>query len=300
MTPSRHPHLPHPAVAAAVLCLLVAACGAALAWGSGGDHRARDVARYLAGESDPDGANDWTCRPSGRHPRPVVLVHGTFNNMRQNWNTLSPRLAAAGYCVFALNYGDTSHGVSPAKAVGPIATSAKELARFVERVRAATGADKVDLVAYSQGGLMSRWYLRFEGGARRVHALVALAPSNRGTKTRMAQTAKRVPGSMWAVRQACQACEEQLWSSKLVRTLNRGSMTLPGVEYTVISTVRDGVVQPYRSQQLPPGPGVTNVTLQDVCAHNRATHLSIPRDPLALREVEHALDPARLPAPADC
>ncbi len=299
--PTSPRRLPLRALAAVLCVLVVAGGGAAIALAAGGGerpHRPRDVVRLVTGKADPDGANRWSCRPSAAHPRPVVLVHGTFNNMRQTWNTLSPQLAAGGYCVFALNYGDTSHGVNPLKAVGPIATSAKEIARFVERVRAATGASKVDIVGYSQGGLVSRQYLRFEDGARHVHRLVALAPSNRGTKTVIAQTAKRFAVSMWVVSRACPACEEQMWGSKLVRTLNRGAMTLPGIEYTVISTVRDGVVQPYRSQRLPAGPGVTNVTLQAACPANRATHLSIPYDALALRWVHHALDPAHVPAPS--
>src|SRR5204863_5842728 len=185
----------------------------------------------------------------------VVLVHGTFNNMRQTWNTLSARLAADGYCVFALNYGDTSRGASPFKAVGPIATSAMELARFVEGVRGATGASKVDIVGYSQGGLMARQYLRFEGGARRVHSLVALAPPNQGTKTTLSQIARRFAVSMRLVTRACPACAEQMWHSPLVDKLNSGAMTLPGIDYTVISTMHDKVVRPWISQQLPAGPG---------------------------------------------
>ena len=101
------------------------------------------------------------------------------------------------------------------------------------------------------------------------------------------------------MRRACPSCADQLWNSDLVRELNLGSMTLSGIEYTVISTVRDGVVVPYTSQQLPPGPRVTNVTLQQVCPGNRATHLSIPRDRVALGWVRHALDPART-APPSC
>lgn len=105
----------------------------------------------------PPGANDWSCKPSPAHPYPVILVPGTFERMEKNWSTLSPHLKSAGYCVFALNYGETN-GVY---ATAPVAESAKELAPFVDAVRAATGARKVSLVGHSQGGMMPRYYMHF-------------------------------------------------------------------------------------------------------------------------------------------
>src|SRR5205809_2839251 len=92
---------------------------------------AADISDLLPAVSPP-GANDFTCKPSAAHPAPVVLVHGTFEGAADNWATASPRFKAAGYCVFALDYGN--------RATADIAASAGQLERFVDAVLAATGA----------------------------------------------------------------------------------------------------------------------------------------------------------------
>src|SRR3954452_14732418 len=112
----------------------------------------------------PTGAN-VPCQPTAAHPEPVILVHGTAENMFDNWQAMSPALKAAGYCVYAFNYGSyDGSGVLGIYGLGPIARSAGELRTFVDAVLAQTGAAKVDLVGHSQGGMMPRYYLENLGG----------------------------------------------------------------------------------------------------------------------------------------
>jgi triacylglycerol lipase len=239
---------------------------------------AADVTDLLPAVSPP-GANDFTCRPSAAHPEPVVLVHGTFEGALDNWATMSPQLKAAGYCVFALDYGD--------RATGDIATSAGQLARFVDAVLGATGARKVSLVGHSQGGMMPRYYIKFLGGDKNVDDLVGLAPSNHGTTN---------PAAFVTGATLCQACAQQMAGSPFLTQLNTGDETPGGVSYTVIETRYDEVVVPYTSAFLAGGANTANILLQDACPAEVIDHHEIPNSALALRWTLQALD---RPGPAD-
>ena len=234
----------------------------------------------------PPGANDWSCKPSAAHPYPVVLVPGTFENMAKNWATMSPALKSQGYCVFALNYGATN-GVD---ATGPVADSARQLAPFVEKVLASTGARKVDLVGHSQGGMMPRYYLGFLGGADKVNHLVGIAPSNHGTRGLITPTPDAVPPATSVGGSNCQACADQQAGSPFLTELNSIGDTVPGPAYTVISTTHDEVVTPYPSQFLAgPARQVTNITIQDKCPADVIDHDQAPNDPVTQRLVSDAL-----------
>ncbi|HEY6762714.1 MAG TPA: alpha/beta fold hydrolase [Baekduia sp.] len=238
----------------------------------------------------PAGANDPTCRPSAAHPRPVVLVNGTFANQIDSWNAISPLLKNNGYCVYTFNYGGLFLG--QIGAYGPIAASAGELKTEVDQVLAQTGASKVDIVGWSQGGMMPRYYLKNLGGASKVNALVGLAPSNHGTTLDgLATLAGYLPGATALVAAACPACGDQIRGSAFLTALNAGGDTVPGVRYTVIQSKYDEVVTPYSSAFLT-GANVTNITLQSQCILDLGDHLSMPYDHVAARDVLNALDPA--------
>ncbi|QKW05696.1 alpha/beta fold hydrolase [Streptomyces sp. NA04227] len=245
------------------------------------------------------GWNNWSCKPSAAHPRPVVLVHGTFANSIDNWLVLAPYLVARGYCVYSLDYGQLP-GVPVFNGLGPIDKSAGQLGAFVDRVRGATGAGKVDIVGHSQGGMMPRYYLKFLGGAQKVNALVGIAPDNHGTNlSGFTELLPYFPGIENLLNENTPALTDQVVGSPFMKKLNEGGDTVPGVKYTVISTQYDQVVTPWQSQYLS-GPGVRNVKVQDLCGADLSEHVLIGTvDKVAFHEVANALDPAHA-TPTTC
>ena len=243
--------------------------------------------------ASPPGANDWTCRPSAAHPRPVVLVHGTFADMSNSWQAISPLLKNNGYCVFALNYGEyNGSGAIGVYGVDDIRVSAQELSAFIDEVLAATGAAEVDVVGHSQGGMMPRYYLKHLGGAAKVRALVGLSPSNHGTTLNgLFVLSNFFPGANQFTGAFCPACEQQQYDSAFIANLNAGGETVPGVDYTVIQTRYDTVVTPYTSSFLS-GANVRNILLQNQCILDLGDHLSMPYDHIVATDVLNALDPA--------
>ncbi|WP_405162744.1 lipase family protein [Nocardia sp. NBC_01499] len=242
----------------------------------------------------PPGANNWSCQPSAAHPRPIVLAHGTFENQLDNWFAMSPRLVAAGYCVYSLDFGRGLAGT--VSGIGPMRASAQEISDFVDRVLAATGAQQVDIVGHSQGGVLPRYYLKYLGGTPKVHTLVGLAPDNHGTTWGLlGLPITLVPPATDVV---CPSCTEQLPTSEFFTQLNSGGDTQPGVSYTVVASKFDEFATPYTTGFLT-GPDVDNITLQDVCPGDLSEHMAMTSDPVTIQLVLNALDPEHK-APVPC
>lgn len=253
------------------------------------------------------GENNWDCRPTAQHPRPVVLVHGTGGNAATNWATYAALLANNGYCVFALNYGIPAvEALSPIKLGGlnDIASSAGELKSFVERVLTATGAQQVDLVGHSQGTYMPNYWLRFMGGAPYVHNYVSLAPLWNGTGTAGAgqlNTALRIFGlSTDKLVPICTACGQMVTGSDFATKMSAGHVAVDGVHYLNISTKFDELVLPYTSGQLTGYANMKNVVLQNYCPLDFTEHFEIASDPNAAQFVLAFLNDGTVPQKISC
>lgn len=250
------------------------------------------TATATAAAAPSSGWNNYSCKPSAAHPRPVVLVHGTLGNSIDNWLALAPYLVNRGYCVFSLDYGQLPN-VPLFHGLGPVDKSAGQLDEFVDDVLAATGAEKADLVGHSQGGLMPRYYLKHLGGAEKVNALIGLAPPNHGTTLGgITELARFFPGAVDLLKKSTPALTDQMAGSEFITDLNEGGETVPGVRYTVLATKYDEVATPYRTAFLT-GPNVRNVTIQDLCPVDLSEHVAIALfDRIVFHEVVNALDPA--------
>jgi triacylglycerol lipase len=252
------------------------------------------IAAALHPGAPPPGSNDWSCRPSAAHPRPVVLVHGLLANMTDNWQTMSPLLANNGYCVFALTYGVPPGSGLPFETGGlnAMEQSAAELSTFVDKVLAATKAKQVDIVGHSEGATMPDYYIEYLGGAAKVKHYVGVSGVKHGTDLHGIGTVAAELQSLFGAPislGSCVSCNQFLVGSDYIRKIEARAPAA-GVVYTNIATRYDELVSPYTSSFLT-GKNVTNITLQDRCLLDASDHLSIISSPITGRHILNALDP---------
>lgn len=212
----------------------------------------------------------------------MVLLPGTFSTVAGNFAPLAAALRSSGRCVYGTNYG--------LGGVAPVRDSAASVAAFVDDVLAATGAEQVDVVAFSQGGLVLRTALRLDGLADRVGTAVLIAPTFHGTTSALLEG---VPGL------ACPACADQSAGSALLAELAAGGDLDGDVRYATISSRDDVVVTPTDAQS-PAGPAdrVTSLIVQDECPGVRVDHLALPADDRVIGWVEQALATGGRPDPS--
>jgi triacylglycerol lipase len=136
-----------------------------------------------------DGECDWYCPrrdedcnadPLGPDPAgvstqyPIVLAHGFMGSPTNFWafNGVEEALEADGHVVYS---GEVPPFHSPA-------VRAETLAAQVDRVLDETGAEKVNIIAHSMGGVDSRYLISTLGYGDRVASLTTISSPHRGTK----------------------------------------------------------------------------------------------------------------------
>jgi triacylglycerol lipase len=205
------------------------------------------------------------------HP---VIVVGGLSGVAVAYEPIAARLRGDGFRVFVYQL--------PGLGFGDIPASARALAGYVEQVRASAGAATVDVVAHSEGGLVSRYYLKRLGGAATVGRYVSLGSPQYGTYVANIAAFLGVGTCVGIV-----ACQQMTIGSGFLADLNAGDDTPGTVRYTTVRTLQDELVRPTGNAIL--NDGATNVLIQAYCPLRVVGHLGLVLDGTAYTIVRGAL-----------
>ncbi len=157
---------------------------------------------------------------------PVVLVHGIKDDARK-MERMAQHLRAEGW---------TAHTLSLTPSWGQVGLDelAGQLAAFVQTTF--PEEEKIDLVAFSMGGIVARYYVQRLGGIDHVERFVTISSPHHGT---------------WFAHLLPNAGGRQMRPrSDFLRDLNRDSQMLTRLRFTSIWTPLDLIILPPRSSRL--------------------------------------------------
>ncbi len=160
---------------------------------------------------------------------PVLLIHGIKDDARR-MERLARHLREAGW---------EAHTLSLTPSWGQLGLDelARQIGDFVDRVFAA--GQRFDLIGFSMGGLVCRYYLQRLGGLARVQRFITISTPHRGSLL------------AWLIPNA--GCRQMRPGSEFLRDLESDAERLRELEFTSLWTPFDLVILPAHSSVLPIG-----------------------------------------------
>ncbi|MFX0051238.1 MAG: fibronectin type III domain-containing protein [Candidatus Hermodarchaeota archaeon] len=110
-----------------------------------------------------------------QNQNPILFLHG-WTKTKEDFDLMRTRLISNGWpetFLYAYDFDDTNEKSSQANI-----NNANRIKQWVDEILAETGAEKIDLVAHSMGGISSRYYIKFLDGIDRVDDYVSLGGSH--------------------------------------------------------------------------------------------------------------------------
>ena len=129
---------------------------------------------------------------------PILLVHGMGFRDRKSfcyWGRIPKTLQSMGAQVY---FGDQDSN-------GSLEDNAKQVAKRIDEILAQTGAEKLNIIAHSEGGLESRYIISTLGYGDKIASLTTISTPHHGSKT--VDILMKTP--QWLVRAA--SCCVDLW-----------------------------------------------------------------------------------------
>ncbi len=158
--------------------------------------------------------------------------------------------------------------------------SAQDIAEWIREVKEETAADKVDLVGYSEGGVMALYVPMTQPGiADVVERVVAIGPAVHGAQyyglTDLAYaggeaTRKMAQDVLDGL--GCAACDDMATGGAVYRDFMAApKIVQDGNKATIIVSTNDKLVAPETSRV--DEPGVRTLVVQDYCPEDRVGHI---------------------------
>ena len=158
---------------------------------------------------------------------PVLLIHG-LNDTEAVFHSMSKHLKHQGWTVHSLS-------LTPSNGNKSLEQLAAQVSRYITKAFAPGQA--FDLVGFSMGGIVSRYYVQRLGGIERVQRFVTIASPHQGTWVAY--------GSMRP------GCMQMRPGSPFLQDLNRDAEMLKQLDFTSIWTPFDLMIVPANSSQIP-------------------------------------------------
>ena len=166
---------------------------------------------------------------SSNNRNPVLLIHGIWDTAAI-FSKMSAYLSQLGWSVWGLNLTPNNGDKCLDHLAGQIADCAAKT----------FGPEQpFDLVGFSMGGIVSRYYLQRLGGIDRVQRFITISSPHGGTLTGYGS---RRPG-----------CVQMRPDSPFLRDLNRDVAVLEKLNFTSIWTPYDLMILPATSSKMPVG-----------------------------------------------
>ena len=193
---------------------------------------------------------------------PIILVHGYAGNAA-NFLTLQWRLKRRGWAnVYAVSY--TPPTIDARKL-------ASQVTAHVERILAATGAEKAHLICHSMGGPLTRYALHHLGLAGKLDRVITLGSPHHGTR-------------IAALFPPLGAAFQLRYQSDFIKELNALDPTPGGARFYSIYSNCDNFVVPAASPVL--GGNARNIHVPYL------GHCALLYSPTVLSHIEHCLTEA--------
>ncbi|MEV0399619.1 alpha/beta hydrolase [Actinoallomurus sp. NPDC050550] len=189
---------------------------------------------------------------------PVLLISG-FDAQRTSLDAFASWLRSEGDTVYTMQLPGSPPGTAAIKEAAAVVASA------VTRIRGATGASRVDIVAHSEGGLAGRYYVKYLHGLDRVATFIDVGTPNYGVVVAV------LCAVIW------QGCADMVPDSAFLNELNAGDPTPGTIPYFHLFSDNG-------NEEKVSLPGATNASVQSFCP-GRAVEHAKELDDMAMRRL---------------